>query len=423
MQGDIGAAIAIELDGIPYAPLQDFRGNILALQTSSHQILEQYNYTAFGEEENADYLNPWRFSSKRSDENLICFGKRFYDPSLQRWLTPDPLGSLDGPNLYAYVWNNPTNRLDELGLFSDNAYDPKPYGRGSLSELNGFKIISCDGWVHPYHPDIYVGQQVTISATLIGNANITLQFSPEDMSSFNSHLRSMFSNIDWNSSLQGKDQSSIVTLAILVNGINVQQNELFDSAANLHKELGGQCPVIGFYNRTVSVASDMARIVIESNGFDTTSIVGLRQVLCCVMDFFSTTCPNYIVFLAGHSEGGLIIYRAIEGMDPAHRLMASSHLHIRTFGSVMEIPKVFGVDTLDICSTADTAAIRAKKLLTGSSPHGCNVQMIRCISRFRHRTWWGGPDHNFTGPTYSKALKNNIENLRTTYEFVYQGNR
>jgi RHS repeat-associated protein len=41
---------------------------------------------------------------------------RFYSPSSHRWLTRDPLGMVDGPNVYAYVRGNPINTSDPLGL-------------------------------------------------------------------------------------------------------------------------------------------------------------------------------------------------------------------------------------------------------------------------------------------------------------------
>jgi RHS repeat-associated protein len=42
---------------------------------------------------------------------------RAYDARLGRWLSRDPLGFADGPNVYAYVLNNPVNFWDSLGLF------------------------------------------------------------------------------------------------------------------------------------------------------------------------------------------------------------------------------------------------------------------------------------------------------------------
>jgi RHS repeat-associated protein len=44
---------------------------------------------------------------------------RAYDPELGRWLSRDPLNNAEeseGPNLYAYVGNNPINYRDPLGL-------------------------------------------------------------------------------------------------------------------------------------------------------------------------------------------------------------------------------------------------------------------------------------------------------------------
>ncbi len=44
---------------------------------------------------------------------------RYYDPSIGRYITPDPIGlaGLD-PNIYGYVQNNPINLIDPLGLLT-----------------------------------------------------------------------------------------------------------------------------------------------------------------------------------------------------------------------------------------------------------------------------------------------------------------
>ena len=41
---------------------------------------------------------------------------RYYAPDQARWLTKDPLGMIAGPNMYAYVYDNPINWVDPFGL-------------------------------------------------------------------------------------------------------------------------------------------------------------------------------------------------------------------------------------------------------------------------------------------------------------------
>jgi len=41
---------------------------------------------------------------------------RWYDPEVARWMSRDPLGMINGPNLYEYVLDNPMLYIDPLGL-------------------------------------------------------------------------------------------------------------------------------------------------------------------------------------------------------------------------------------------------------------------------------------------------------------------
>lgn len=57
-----------------------------------------------------------RFSGKERDAcGLYYFGLRYYAPWLGRWLNPDPLGEVDGLNLYGMVANNPVSLRDGNG--------------------------------------------------------------------------------------------------------------------------------------------------------------------------------------------------------------------------------------------------------------------------------------------------------------------
>jgi RHS repeat-associated protein len=43
---------------------------------------------------------------------------RYYDPKIGRFISEDPAGMVDGPNLYSYVNNNPVRYIDPSGLAS-----------------------------------------------------------------------------------------------------------------------------------------------------------------------------------------------------------------------------------------------------------------------------------------------------------------
>lgn len=115
-------SVAIELEGQTFAPMHDCQGNIRGLIDSlTGKIVSQCDFTAFGEllSQSEGPFNPWKYASKRLDPHLslIDFGKRFYDPSLGRWLTTDPAGFVDGMNLYSFLKNNPFVYVDPDGRF------------------------------------------------------------------------------------------------------------------------------------------------------------------------------------------------------------------------------------------------------------------------------------------------------------------
>ncbi len=122
-------AIAIEIKRGIYVPIYDLQGNIACLlDHSRRRIIESYRYSVYGEEEilnergrslsESSVGNPWRFRGKRIDKEvgLIYFGYRYYDPEIGRWISPDPMGTIDGPNLYAFVRNNPMKYVDYFGF-------------------------------------------------------------------------------------------------------------------------------------------------------------------------------------------------------------------------------------------------------------------------------------------------------------------
>ncbi len=98
--------------------------------------------------------NPFRFSSQyyHAPSGLHVYACRFYDPGLQRWLTPDPLGEVADSNLYRFVGNDPVNRIDPLGL-----------DYRSVAQMNIFGVIPGPNGIVPYVTGDTWGEQ-TVAA-------------------------------------------------------------------------------------------------------------------------------------------------------------------------------------------------------------------------------------------------------------------
>ncbi|HRD54962.1 MAG TPA: RHS repeat-associated core domain-containing protein, partial [Parachlamydiaceae bacterium] len=120
------SAFAIELENKVYTPIRNHRGDTCILADAQNDAVSTYRYDAFGTFAHTGSIkSPWLLSGQRYDETtkLYHFQNRDYDPFTGRWLTTDPLGFADGPNLYAYVHNNPLIYVDPYGLSEKSLYE------------------------------------------------------------------------------------------------------------------------------------------------------------------------------------------------------------------------------------------------------------------------------------------------------------
>ncbi|MBI4583456.1 MAG: Ig-like domain-containing protein [Planctomycetes bacterium] len=117
----------------------DGTGSVAAIADASGSIVERYVYDPDG---NPTILAPdgtirstsavgnrRMFMGMYSDPGgLICMRAREYSPSLGRFLQPDPAGTIDSLNLYAYAGNDPIDFADPTGLYRQASADNMKIG-------------------------------------------------------------------------------------------------------------------------------------------------------------------------------------------------------------------------------------------------------------------------------------------------------
>ncbi len=101
--------------------LTDALGSTLALTDPTGSVLTQYSYEPFGNTTltGPATTNSFAYTGRELDATGLYFYRaRYYNPTLQRFISGDPLDFSGGDaNLYAYVRSDPTDRIDPFGLF------------------------------------------------------------------------------------------------------------------------------------------------------------------------------------------------------------------------------------------------------------------------------------------------------------------
>jgi len=115
---------------------KDVLGSTVLLTDVDGEIKERYWYELYGETvitgsskdcvRDSSYIgNPYMWTGQRyqAETELYLFFGRVYEPHMGRWLSRDPLGYVDGMNLYEYVRSNPMINIDPLGFSSDQVHN------------------------------------------------------------------------------------------------------------------------------------------------------------------------------------------------------------------------------------------------------------------------------------------------------------
>jgi RHS repeat-associated protein len=314
-------SIAIEIGQKRYTPIHDLSGNVIALVDPSNQeIAESYAFTAFGQEtiyhssgkmiEKSALGNPWRFSDKRVDEEtgLVFFGARYYDPEVGRWITPDPLGYADGPNLYAYVHNNPINSFDRFGFATEN----EPASNGD------------DLWKE----EIVYGPRCVGISWIIGECYEWISRKPFNTETFPDPSKdksgqppTISYNDDFEDLYPGYERSHIYDLGLpdvanigigVINGMNNTKAEAEANAWYI-SQLSGGYNVHAVYNATHGKVCDLVESKLGLNYKATEPVRQLHQMW---NNFFDQSSADAAFLMICHSQGAIHVRNALLDYPP-----------------------------------------------------------------------------------------------------------
>ncbi|HWO36554.1 MAG TPA: RHS repeat-associated core domain-containing protein [Candidatus Acidoferrum sp.] len=100
--------------------LTDALGSTLELADSTGTTQTQYTFEPFGNTatDGSATTNSFAYAGRELDGTGLYFNRaRYYSPSLQRFISEDPIRFTGGTNLYRYAANDPLDFSDPFGLY------------------------------------------------------------------------------------------------------------------------------------------------------------------------------------------------------------------------------------------------------------------------------------------------------------------
>jgi RHS repeat-associated protein len=137
---------ALQEDGAARLLTRDQVMSIREVTDASANPQSRYEYAPFGSVTKLAGTGPdflgFTGMPKHEPSGLILMKRRAYDVGMARWLSKDPIGLQEGPNLYSYVANRPLTWFDPAGTIALSSWGSgrrKPQGQDNkCSQPAGF---------------------------------------------------------------------------------------------------------------------------------------------------------------------------------------------------------------------------------------------------------------------------------------------
>jgi RHS repeat-associated protein len=242
---------------------------------SNQIIAAKYLYDPFGNTLSLSgplaSLNVYRFASKEwnTSAGIYNFGRRYYDPMLQRFLNRDPLAEQGGINLYAYVGNNPVNLIDTLGLCPPNGLPPwlQPLPNLDIPDLSNLPwydslAYEVNGGINELQDTLnsdlpwYIAGVPDTGLSLVGGVLDT----PQGLGHLGEGAGTFSANPTWANSA-GLFQDISTTLIVVAPVTGAVENSLAETAAansggtTLYRVFGNEASGLGNYYTPINPAT------------------------------------------------------------------------------------------------------------------------------------------------------------------------
>ena len=132
--GERPAIFSMTQAGDTYYFHQDIRGSVVKITDSAGNVVESYQYDAYGNTHFFDAnglpvlgtqigsIHGFTGAVYDAETQWYYMYNRYYSPNLGRFTSVDPSGYSEGGNLYVYSMADPANRLDAFGLSSEKCF-------------------------------------------------------------------------------------------------------------------------------------------------------------------------------------------------------------------------------------------------------------------------------------------------------------
>ncbi len=138
-------------NGADYYYHTNHQGSVTDIFNSTGGTVKTYKYDAYGkilQETGPSFNRGFTYTGRERHyrSGLYYYRYRWYDPSIGRFMTQDPIYWGNGINLYTYVWNDPVNCIDPLGLavLNPHNYPVSEVVQQALEEFNTYIGLGND---------------------------------------------------------------------------------------------------------------------------------------------------------------------------------------------------------------------------------------------------------------------------------------